>query len=87
MKLALLSLLLAFAAPAPCFEAAAGIEEEVAVESSRSARSTSARSQHHRRIPQPPAPPALVPALDVSLSHREFAVWTPRLFSRPPPRG
>jgi hypothetical protein len=88
MKLALLSVLLAFAAPVPFAEATAGLEEEIVAESARASKSASARRIPVLKLARQAVashPPAR--ALDASLPPREPAVWTPRLFSRPPPLG
>lgn len=87
MKPALFALLLAFGAPAPFAEAAA-VEEEILVESSRSAPARAAV----RRASRQAAPPVVQVRPDVrpseeALPFRDLAAWAPRLFSRPPPLG
>jgi len=84
MPLMLLAVFLAFASPVPFAESAAALEDEAVVEVSR--RAPAPRVVVLPRPPmQPPAPRAFVPA-DPDVRFRPAVDWTPRHFSRPPPR-
>ena len=84
MPLTLLAVFLAFLAPAPFAESSVALEDEAIVEVSR--RPPAPRAAELPRPPiQPPAPRAIVPH-DPDVRFRPAVDWTPRLFSRPPPR-
>ena len=83
VKLALLALF-AFAAPAPFAESFTA-EEEVVVQSSKSA----VRPASLQASPKEPPSPVLRPAfrrIVTDLPTRSLTEWTPAVFTRPPPR-
>ncbi len=84
MPLTLLAVFLAFASPAPFAESAVAQEDEAIVEVSRRAPAPRVVILPQPPI-RPPAPRAFVPA-DPDVRFRPAVDWTPRLFSRPPPR-
>ena len=84
MPLTLLAVFLAFMSPAPFAESAVALEDEAIVEVSRRPTAPRAAEPPPPAI-QPPAPRAIVPR-DPDVRFRPAIDWTPRLFSRPPPR-
>jgi len=83
MKLALLALL-TFAAPALPAEAFSSVEEEVLVQSSKSAvRAVPAKEPSRRAVVSPVRPASPRPVEE--LPTRSLTDWTPTVFTRPPP--
>ena len=83
MKLAFLALI-AFAAPAPFAESFTA-EEEVVVQSSKSAVRPAPRKEPSTSSPSTVSRPA-VRRIDADLPARSLIEWTPAVFTRPPPR-
>jgi len=83
VKLAFLALL-AFAAPAPFAESFTA-EEEVVVQSSKSAVRPASRKEPSPSSPPPVSRPA-VRRIDAERPTRPLIEWTPAVFTRPPPR-
>jgi hypothetical protein len=87
MKLALVAVLLVFAAPAPVAETTLCLEEELLLDSARGSKSSSARAAFRKAIRQQ-ATPASRPSrrpVETAFSPEDSSAWPPRLFSRPPP--
>src|SRR5687768_3183919 len=83
MKLALVAVLLAFAAPAPVAETALCLEEELLLDSGRGSKSSSVRASFRQTIRRQQAPPASRPPrrdVETPVPSRDFPGWTPRLF-------
>jgi hypothetical protein len=81
MRLAFLALL-AFAAPVPIAECS--VDEEIVVQSIRSAQSSDRPLLLKERIPAHASAPAPHP-VSREVPSRPIADWTPTVFTRPPP--
>lgn len=86
MKIAVLGLLLAFAAPVPVTESCAGLDQEAVLEHLKSPRTRARIQDRLTALRGADASPALVtPLPDTALPVPLEGKVVPRILSRPPP--